>query len=262
MNHYGVNNLIEVALDHDAVLMHTSTLSVAGESVNGSVPESILLKENMLDFGQDLENKYIHSKFMAEKDIIESIEKDGLKGKIFRAGNLMSRESDGEFQINFATNSFMRSIRSYVLLGCYPVDDLDAEAEFSPIDMTAKALVTLAGTQEKYTVFNGNNPHCVHMYNVIEVLRRNGLDIRIVDREEFNRVFAEKLKDDKVAAEISGLLSYIGNNGESRRQIGSDNMYTVKALYRLGFSWPLIDLEYIDRAIRSLEAFRFFGSRR
>jgi thioester reductase-like protein len=235
---------------------------VAGESVNGSVPESLLLKEDMLDFGQDLENKYVHSKFMAEKEIIESIEKDGLKGKIFRAGNLMSRESDGEFQINFATNSFMRSIRSYVLLGCYPVDDLDAEAEFSPIDMTAKALVTLAGTPERFTVFNGNNPHCVHMYNVIEVLRKLGLEIEIVSRSEFDRRFAEKLKDDSVSAEISGLISYIGNSGESRRQIGADNRYTVKALYRLGFSWPLIDPEYIDRALRSLETFRFFGNKR
>ena len=262
VNHYGVKNLIEVALAHDAVLMQTSTLSVAGESVNGSVPESVLLKEDMLDFGQDLENKYIHSKFMAEKEIIESIEKDGLKGKIFRAGNLMSRESDGEFQINFATNSFMRSIRSYVLLGCYPVDDLDAEAEFSPIDMTAKALVTLAGTPERFTVFNGNNPHCVHMYNVIDVLRKNGFKIDIVSREEFDRTFTEKLKDESVAADISGLISYIGNSGESRRQIGADNRYTVKALYRLGFSWPLIDLDYIDRAVRSLEAFRFFGNRR
>ncbi|MBR4203451.1 MAG: AMP-binding protein, partial [Candidatus Methanomethylophilaceae archaeon] len=262
VNHYGVKNLIEVALAHDAVLMHTSTLSVAGESVNGSVPESVLLREDMLDFGQDLENKYVHSKFMGEKEILESIEKDGLKGKIFRAGNLMSRESDGEFQINFATNSFMRSIRSYVLLGCYPVDDLDAEAEFSPIDMTAKALVILAGTPERYTVFNGNNPHCVHMYNVIDVLRRNGFRIDIVGREEFDRTFTEKLRDEKVSQEISGLISYMGNNGESRRQIGSDNRYTVKALYRLGFSWPIIDLEYIDRAIRSLETFRFFGNRK
>ncbi len=258
VNHQGVKNLIQVALAHDAVLMHTSTLSVAGESVNGSIPESVLLKENMLDFGQDLENKYVHTKFMGEKEIIDSIEKDGLKGKIFRAGNLMSRESDGEFQINFATNSFMRSIRSYVILGCYPVDDLDAEAEFSPIDMSAKALVMLAGTPDRFTVFNGNNPHCVHMYNVIDVLRRNGFDIKIVQRDEFNRTFTEKLKDEKVSEDISGLISYMGNDGESRRLIGSDNRYTVKALYRLGFSWPIIDLDYIERAVKSLETFRFF----
>ena len=262
VNHYGVRNLIDVALAHDAVLVQTSTLSVAGESVNGSVPESVLLKENMLEFGQNLDNKYVHSKHMAERAILESIEKDGLKGKIFRAGNLMSRESDGEFQINFATNNFMRCIRSYILLGCYPVDDLDASAEFSPIDMTAKALVTLAGTPEKFTVFNGNNPHCVHMYNVIEVLRANGFRIDIVDRDEFDRRFAEKLKDESVAGDISGLISYMGNDGEFRREIGADNRYTVKALYRLGFSWPIIDLGYIERAVKSLEEFRFFRNER
>lgn len=100
------------------------------------------------------------------------------------------------------------------------------------------------------------------MFNVIDVLHKNGFDIRIVGRDEFNKVFTEKLKDEKVSAEISGLISYMGNNGESRRQIGSDNRYTVKALYRLGFSWPIIDIDYIDRAIKSLETFRFFGNRK
>jgi hypothetical protein len=156
----------------------------------------------------------------------------------------------------------MRCIRSYILLGCYPVDDLDASAEFSPIDMTAKALMTLAGTPERFTVFNGNNPHCVHMYNVIEVLRSNGFKIDIVSREEFDRRFAEKLKDESVAGDISGLISYMGNDGEFRREIGADNRYTVKALYRLGFSWPIIDLGYIERAVKSLEEFRFFRNER
>ena len=41
------------------------------------------------------------SKFDAECEIRNAILDKGLKAKIIRVGNLMSRSSDGEFQINF-----------------------------------------------------------------------------------------------------------------------------------------------------------------
>ena len=42
---------------------------------------------------------------------------DGLDVKIIRVGNLMGRQSDGEFQINSITNSFVKSLRAYAALG-------------------------------------------------------------------------------------------------------------------------------------------------
>ncbi|MBO4798769.1 MAG: SDR family oxidoreductase, partial [Candidatus Methanomethylophilaceae archaeon] len=253
----GVENLIRTAKEKGAVLVQISTESVAGESVNGSIPEDKRMKETELDFGQNLDNKYAHSKFMAEKAVISAMS-GGLSAKIIRVGNLMSRDSDGEFQINFNTNSFMKQMKSYVKLGFFSVTDMDTEVEFSPIDMVAKAVVVLAGTPEKFTAFHVNNCHKVHMANVLKVMRDNGMPVEVVSRRVFEQRFAEALKDESKGEYVSGLISYLGNAGESRRFVAADETYTVRALYRLGFSWPIITEEYIDKAFKALKAMRFF----
>jgi hypothetical protein len=182
----------------------------------------------------------------------------GLKAKIIRVWNLMSRDSDGEFQINFNTNAFMKQMRSYVKLGFFPVTDMDTEVEFSPIDMVAKAVVILAGTPDQYTVFHVNNCHKVHMANVLEAMRENGMPVEVVSRKEFDRRFTEAMKDEANEECVSGLISYLGNAGETRRFVAADDSYTVKALYRLGFSWPVISEGYIDKAFKTLKSLRFF----
>ena len=253
----GVKNLIDVAIKTGATLVQISTESVAGESVNCSIPNDRCLKENELDIGQDLENKYAHSKYMAEKIMIDAIP-SGLKAKIIRVGNLMSRDSDGEFQINFQTNAFMKQMKSYVKLGFFPVTDMDVKVEFSPIDMVAKAVVILAGTPPQFTVFHVNNCHKVHMANVLKVMRDNDMPVEVVSKKVFNERFSEALKDESKGEYVSGLISYLGNAGEVRRFVAADESYTVKALYRLGFSWPLITEQYIDKAFKALKAMRFF----
>ncbi len=253
----GVENLIDVAKRKGAMLVQISTESVAGGSLNGSIPEGSTLKENERDCGHNPDNKYAHSKFMAERAIIEQIP-NGLKGKIIRVGNLMSRDSDGEFQINSGTNAFMKQMRSYVKLGFFSVTDMDVTVEFSPIDMVAKAVVILAGTPEKFTVFHVSNCHKVHMANVLKVMRDNDMPVEVVSRKVFEQRFMEALKDEAKAEYVSGLISYMGNAGEQRRFIAADSSYSIKALYRLGFSWPLISEQYIDRAFKSLKGMRFF----
>ncbi|MBE6519057.1 MAG: amino acid adenylation domain-containing protein [Thermoplasmata archaeon] len=253
----GVVNLIDVAKKKNAMLVQISTESVAGESVNGSVPIDKKMKENELFFGQNLENKYAHSKFMAEKAMIDAIP-SGLRAKIIRVGNLMSRDSDGEFQINFDTNAFMKQMRSYVKLGFFSVTDMDIEVEFSPIDMVAKAVVILAGTPDQFTVFHVNNCHKVHMANVLKVMRDNDMPVEVVSKKVFDQRFMEALKDESKGEYVSGLISYLGNAGESRRFIAADETYSIKALYRLGFSWPIISEQYIDRAFKALKSMRFF----
>ncbi|MCQ2078790.1 MAG: amino acid adenylation domain-containing protein [archaeon] len=253
----GVKNLISVAMKRGCRLVQISTESVAGESVNGHIPETMVLREDMLDFGQNIDNKYVNSKFKAEAEIIKAMS-EGLRAKIIRVGNLMSRDSDGEFQINSATNAFMNQIKAYTKIGCISVTDLDSPVEFSPIDKVAEAVVLLAGTPDKFTVFHLDNSHKVHMANVIKVLSDNNLGVSIVPPEEFRQRFMEILADDTRNQYVAGLISYMGNAGESRRFIRTDNTFTVKALYMLGFSWPIISEQYIDKAIRSLKALRFF----
>ena len=64
----------------------------------------------------------------------------------------MSRNSDGEFQINFITNGFLRSLRGYKAVGKFPMGSMHEIAELSPIDSTALAVLKLVQTDRRFTV--------------------------------------------------------------------------------------------------------------
>ena len=258
INYVAVKNLVDFSLEENKKFVQISTLSIAGENVNDKFDAQTKLKENMLWFGQDLENKYAKTKFDAEKYVLEAIQKQGLEGKIIRVGNLMSRYVDGEFQINFTTNAFMSRLKALVKLGCISVDDLSSEVEFSPIDSVAKAIIALSVTPNKFTVFHANNCHKVHMANVIESMSKCGIDVEVVLPQDFAKRFQQVLANDEQNYKISSLLSYNSEKSVNRKLIDSDNDFTVRTLYRLGFSWPLIDKNYVERAIEKLVSLGFF----
>lgn len=257
VNFYGVQNLIQIALEKKAKLIQTSTTSVAGEG-DESFDENFAMTESMCDFGQIHENQYVDSKLKAELAVLDAIENQGLAAKIIRLGNLSSRIKDGEFQINARTNGFMSRLKAYKILGAFPVELMDSPVEFSPIDMVAKALVLLSGTPNEFTVFNTKNCHYVHMANIIEAFNKFGLKINIVKQTEFDKILAETLNDDTKNVQVSSLLSYKSNSGGRRHNIKADTSFTVKALYRLGFSWPLTDMNYITKFLDALKRLGFF----
>lgn len=253
----GVKNLIAICKKNNKRMIQVSTVSVAGEGIEGIIDRNKLLHENELYFGQELDNKYAQTKFTAEKEMLSAI-KDGMKGKIIRVGNLMSRYTDGEFQINYLSNGFMKRLQAYTIIGKFPVDLMDAPAEFSPIDLTADAIIRLAGTNDKFTVFHAYNCHSVHMANVIETMNACGIKIDIVSKAEFDVSFNQLLADNGKNLKISSLISYMSNDGR-KFFIGSDNSFTVKALYRLGYSWTITDNVYLEKTVRALQTLGFFG---
>lgn len=258
VNYHGVVNLIHLARQHRALLIQTSTVSVAGDSVDGSVPEGRRLRENELFIGQSLENRYVASKYRAEEAVLRAVSEGTLRAKVLRLGNLMSRVADGDFQINAGNSGFMRQIKAYIRLGCFPVDRLDVNAEFSPIDAVARAVVLLAGTPDCFTVFHANNCHVIHMANVLEALERSGRRVEIVGEEEFLRRFRQAAGKDGGDMDLAGIIAYLHNDGRRHELIDVDNSFTVKALYRLGFSWPLTDLQYVTQAIQMLDQVLYF----
>ena len=216
-------------------------------------------EEDELFFGQNLDNKYANTKFKAEQVLLKAVEDDGLDGMIVRVGNLMSRYSDGEFQINFVTNNFMRSLRAYAKLGMIPVAALDKQVEFSPIDCTARAVVALSATDKQYTVFHATNGHRVQMGDVVEAMNRIGVPVKIVSSKEFQDAFNAALSDEKMNEILSPLISYRSSQGEAAQIfIGHDNSFTTKMLYHLGVKWPIINEDYLANAFSALEGFGFF----
>ena len=254
----GVKNLIEIALEHQARMIQISTLSVAGENIDHKFPDHYRMKEYELDIGQDISNKYIHSKFMGEAAMLNAIQERGLDGKVIRVGNLMSRQSDGEFQVNSITNGFMRGLRGYYALGKFPISALDETTDFSPIDEVAKTILVLATAPKQFTLFHSANSHPVEMGDVIEAMNECGLRIDNVKDQEFMDAVIEATNDEEKSKKVSALITYTSNDSHSHSYILTDNSFTIKALYRLGYKWPITDKEYLIKAIQSLISLEFF----
>ncbi|MBE6133679.1 MAG: amino acid adenylation domain-containing protein [Erysipelotrichaceae bacterium] len=253
----GVVNLIEVAKEKKCRIIQISTLSVAGENIDNKFAPSFKMKEDMLDFGQDVSNKYVHSKFNAEKAILEAAE-NGVDAKVIRVGNLMGRNSDGEFQANSITNGFMRDLKGYATLHKFPVNSMDITVDFSPIDEVAKTIILLAKTPQKFTIFHSANSHMVEMGDIIYVLNELGFDIKVVSDEEFLESMKKMMMDDTKSMLVSSLISYSSSDMHTHSFILSDNEFTNKALYHLGYKWPITDYQYLRNAIEALETLGFF----
>ena len=259
INVHGVENLIKFCSQTGRRLVQISTVSIAGDNVNDKFPEEKNLHENELFFGQGLENKYIHTKFLAEKAVLEAVAEGKLDGKVIRVGNLMSRHSDGEFQINFVTNGFMRTLRGYAAIGKFPVSAMDELEEFSPIDCTAEAIVRLSGVNSEFTVFHACNSHRVQMGDVIEAMNHCGLKVDVVSDEEFARGLADALADEQKNMLVSGLISYLSSDSQNTvKYIDYNNVFTIKTLYRLGYKWPITDDKYLENAFMALKTLGFF----
>ena len=257
INVQGVENLIDFCKNNGRRLIQISTVSVAGEGSDGVPPMSRVFCENDLYIGQNITNEYIRTKFLAERAVLEAVS-DGLDGKIVRVGNLMSRNSDGEFQINFITNGFLRSLRGYTAVGKFPMGGMHEAAEFSPIDSTALAVLKLAQTDRRFTVFHACNSHHIYMADLIYAMRSYGFQIDIVRDEEFEEAVKEYAKNGQNSDAVSGLIAYTSHNENEIYTINYSNSFTAQVLYRLDYKWPVTDDRYLENAIAALDRLTFF----
>ncbi|MCL2684634.1 MAG: SDR family oxidoreductase, partial [Synergistaceae bacterium] len=258
VNTGGALNLIEFAMHKQTRLIQTSTMSIAGFSVEGIPPKGALLDEAMLFFGQNLENQYIHSKFKAERAILEAIPR-GLDAKIMRLGNLMARNNDGEFQINAQTNSFLGGLRAYLTLGCFPYSACLERVELSPIDCTAKAVLLLADAPPECVVFHPFSNYTFCMGDVVEAMRDEGLEIAFVEDETFERALAEAMKDKSRAEKLVSLIAYQNvAQGRAAFMLGASNDYTTHALRRMNWRWPEPTSDYLHAFLRGMISLGYF----
>lgn len=256
----GARRCMEFCLRTGARLVHISTTSVGEIWIDRGdgrpVPQ---LDERKLWFGQFLDNRYIHSKFLAERLILEAVAHHGLSAKVMRVGNLAPRSSDGEFQANFNSNSYMGRLKVFHTLGCCPFDSYDEPTEMSPIDETAKAVVLLASTPKECTVFQPFNNHTELLGDVLMVMEKEGGTMRFVEMDEFQQAVALAGQDPEKAKLLAAMLAYQDvAHGQRALTIERDNRYTCNVLHRLGFRWSDTSSAYITQMIRQIAAFGFF----
>ncbi len=253
----GAQRCVDYCVKTGAKLIHVSTASTRGLWA-GEIKTDIFT-EQRLYMGQFLGNKYIYSKFMAERLILNAIALHGLNAKIMRVGNLAARSTDGEFQANFATNSFMGRIKVYNMLGCCPHGMRNVQVEFSPINEVAHAIVLLSSTPKDCTVFHPYNIHGQFLGDVLMGLTTVGDGVKFVEQEEFQQAM-DAAKDDPVKAKsMSSLLAYQDMaHGQKTADVKRDNNYTTQVLYRLDFSWSQTSWDYVERMLTAISSLGFF----
>lgn len=255
----GAERCVEYCLSHNARLVHISTASTRGLSISDIPASTQVFNEQTLYLGQYLGNKYIYSKYIAERLILEAVALRGLGAKIMRVGNLAARSTDGEFQVNFSTNSFMGRIKVFNMLGCCPHEMRDNGVEFSPINEVSRAIVLLANTPKECCVFHPYNNHSVLFGDVLSELECVGDGVEFVDGEEFARRMEVAKEDPEKARQLSSLLAYQDMaHGRKTSDVTRQNIYTMQVLYRLGYRWSHTTWDYIDRFLKAIAGMGFF----
>jgi thioester reductase-like protein len=258
VNVSGVGNLIDFCRARGARLIHISTASVAGLSVGGFPSRDTVMDETMLFLGQNPHNQYTQSKFMAERIILEAV-LAGLDAKIMRVGNLMARITDGEFQINANSNSFVGRLQAFQAIGGFPYSSYHVPTELSPVNLTAEAVLKLAETSESCRVFHTYNNHSLFIGDIILTMKDLGIPIEMVEDDVFQSALSSIMKDQARVESLTSLIAYQNMaQGKAAFSVTVKNDYTTQALLRLGWRWPETDSEYLRKFLTGLSGLGFF----
>ena len=259
VNIESVRHLIMFCLRTGSRLIHISTNSIAGMSVDGKPGPEVKLTEQTFNIGQNIDaNKYVYSKYKAEELVLEAIAHHGLNAKIMRVGNLSARQKDGEFQINFNTNNFLARLRAYVVIGMVPYADLDRRFEFSPIDEVSSAILKLAQTPKECIVFHPNNTHPQFLSDILTGFAEAGITLKRVEMPEFQQALERMMANPDLVTLLRPLMAYNVSSKHIMRWIESTNEYTTQVLYRMGFQWPPTAADYVHRFVDTIVGFDYF----
>lgn len=262
INVKGTQNILDYVKQIGAKMLHISTISVSGNSLVDAfdvcrVEEAIDFTEADLFVDQPLDNVYIHSKFEAERVVLDA-GLDGTDVKIIRVGNLTNRLSDMKFQQNYTSNAFLNRVKAALELGRLPDYMMHLYAEFSPIDQTAQGVIRIGEYAAKQTVFHLNSNRNLYFDRMLEILNDLGVKMEVVDGQTFNTILQQAAQNQNTEYIYEAFQNDMDENGnlvyDSNIHIIND--FTVWFMKKLGFEWAKIDYDYLKSYI---EYFRDLG---
>ena len=257
VNTGGVRNLARLCAEHCAALVQVSTISIGGVYESGEPP--LTLTERDLFIGQEIQNQYILSKFMAEYEALTAAVRHGIAVKLMRVGNLQGRISDGEFQMNRKTNAFTRQITSYAQIGIAPESLYNSTVNFSPVDDVAKMIVALAMLPKQYSVFHVYPPKEVEYRRLFETLQRLGHEIRIVPDEAFERRVRELSETEEGRKALEGI--FVERPDLRYRQTAVVDAFTQEMITALRLDWNEISEGYLENYFYAMETLGAFDEK-
>ena len=252
--------IVDICKKYQKRFLHISSISVSGRDFAENNSEQIAtFAENNLYMGQDLENIYIHSKFEAERIILQQVA-NGLQAQILRLGNMTSRFLDGKFQINPENNAFIGRLKTFIELGTIPENFLTMPLEFTPVDLCADAIVhILQNNLPTISIYHLYNDQTVPMSKLVDVLKQFKITLEPVSKEVFQNKIQQILAKKENRQILSGIITDMSKSADLdyTSHIMTSCEFTKFFLNLLGFHWPCITEEYLQKYIHYLKEIQF-----
>ena len=247
INVTSVKNLIDFCKKSpDIQLVHTSTLSISGNSKN--IDENSTFTEENLYINQDFnDNVYIKTKFMAEKLLVDAIE-SGLNITIFRLGNITWRSSDGIFQYNRNDNLFYNLMKYIVKIKVLPEAIKNKIFNLSPVEDCSNLIVSILLKDNKNNVYHIYNHNKLRISQIVNYLNTYGLNIKFEDNQSSMMTLEKSF--DKI--ELSAYIYELVNSNDKNINIEVSNPYTMQILNELNFKWSKINSTYLYKGLGEL----------
>lgn len=258
-NVLSVKNIINFCKTYNKKLYHISTMGVAGLSLNSSFPSCkekniVEFDESSLYIGQEPETVYTYTKFQAEIEILNEINK-GLNGYILRMGNLMPRYSDGLFQDNAIENEFINKMASFIRIGAIPAYLMNYSLEITPVDNAAKAVCKLIEhPTDLNRIFHIFDYRRIPVVKCLKLLRKANYKIDVLEEKDFVNRIGNILEDEQ----SKKMLEFILNDFDENKHVNYEANMNVKSAFtknylrKIGFRWPKISTKYLNNFIKIL----------
>ncbi|PEO00751.1 non-ribosomal peptide synthetase [Bacillus cereus] len=245
--------LLQVSKKAGAHFHHISTISISGQRTDD--PAQFVFSEQDFDRGQQVENVYVESKFLAEK-LVRKAMREGVSATVYRVGNLVGRTQDGKFQKNIEDNAFYRLIKALLLLQKAP--DLQTSIDLVPIDFGSKAIVQLACIeQSKGETFHICNPMQLEWKQFISHFQQAGYLIELVKGTEFMNLFRDHKLSEKQISALEMLIPVL-EEADKRAEVIITCQHTEQFLKALDITCEHPNQEWISKLISYGEIIEFF----
>ena len=232
---------------------HVSTTSVGSGTIPGVA--NMVFTEDDCDLGQQIDNYYVKTKWLAEKEVIAARE-EGINTSIYRVGNLTCSLATGTTQDNIRENGFFSRFSAFVNMGV--VAQEYAAAEFTYVDCAAQAILLLF---ERENLQNRNfhivNPKTADLAKALTHPSLN-LDIAAVSAAEFIDCLYQNFDRIGFKSHIENTMLHMGwlldeaDTPETRYIHCVEE--TVNILQRLGFEWqelePILLENMLEKALK------------
>lgn len=245
--------LLQMSKKAGARFHYISTVSIAGH--HSDDPAEVLFSEQDFDRGQQIENVYVESKFLAEKLVREAMD-EGVSATVYRVGNLVGHTRDGKFQQNIEGNAFYRLTKALLLLQKAP--DIPTKIDLVPINFGSAAIIGLACTeQSKGETFHICNPVQLDWKQFITHLQQTGYSIEVIPGAEFMNLFTnQQLSEDQIYA-LEMLIPVLEETDKKAEAIITCQ-HTERFLHTLNIICENPNQEWISKLISYGETIEFF----